>query len=63
LTDKNAGTYKHHLVATLENELTSWLDLDFTFIWDHIKDPAQNSDGSFPDENDYKTTVGLGIDF
>lgn len=62
-TDKKAGSYKHHLVATLENELTNWLDLDFSFIWDHTTNPAENTDGSVPEKDDYKTTVGLGIDF
>ena len=27
-TNKDSGTYKHHMLITFENDLTSWLDLD-----------------------------------
>ena len=62
-TDKNAGRYKHHMVLTLENELTSWLDLDVTGVWDYIFDPEEASDGVVPEKNDFQLIIGLGIDF
>lgn len=42
-------TYKHHMVTTLENDLTSWLDIDITFIWDYKKHPKANEDESIPE--------------
>jgi putative salt-induced outer membrane protein YdiY len=62
-TDKDAGTYKHHLVFSLENEITKWLDLDLTAIWDHITDPQEASDGTVPEQDDYQFLVGLGVEF
>lgn len=53
----------HHSAATLEVELTSALDLDVSFIWDRIEDPARESDGSVPARNDFRLSVGLGIEF
>lgn len=62
-TDDPAGRYKHHMVITLENELTSWLDLDLTTVWDYIKKPTADSDGVTPEKSDFQFLVGLGVDF
>ena len=63
LTDKKSGKYKHHMIASLENELTSWIDLDITFIWDHINAPEEDASGFLPERDDYQLLVGFGIDF
>lgn len=62
-TDTDAGTYKHHMVTTFENEITDWLDLDITYVWDYIADPEKESDGSVPDSDDHQVLIGLGIEF
>ncbi|RLA73384.1 MAG: DUF481 domain-containing protein [Epsilonproteobacteria bacterium] len=63
VTDRDAGTYKHHMVGVLENEITSWLDLDLTFIWDHLHHPERADTGIVPVQNDYQVLVGLGVEF
>ena len=63
LTDKKAGAYKHHMVATLENELTSWLDIDLTYVWDYVLYPEETSSGEIPVKSDYQFLIGLGIEF
>ena len=62
-TDENAGKYKHHMVLTFENSLTSWLDLDLTGVWDYILSPEENADGTFPKKSDFQLLVGLGVAF
>lgn len=62
-SDERAGTYKHHMVATLENEITSWLDLDIGFVWDYLLQPEEASSGEMPDRSDYQFLIGLGIEF
>jgi len=62
-TDKNAGRYRHHMVLTLENELTSWIDLDLTGVWDYILEPEENEDTSYPQKSDFQVLIGLGIEF
>lgn len=62
-SDEEAGRYKHHMVFTLENELTGWLDLDISLIWDHLQKPREASDSSVPDQDDYQMLLGLGIEF
>jgi hypothetical protein len=62
-TDRKSGNYKHHMLSKLENDLTSWLDLDITFIWDYLDAPTANEDGVIPKKDDYQFLVGFGIDF
>ncbi len=62
-TDQASGNYKHHMLSKLENDLTSWLDLDITFIWDHVESPTEKEDGTVPYKNDYQFLIGFGVDF
>ena len=62
-SDRDAGVYKHHMIAKFENELSSWLDLDFTAIWDYVAKPTEDSQGITPKNNDFQFLVGLGIEF
>ncbi|MEA1982978.1 MAG: DUF481 domain-containing protein, partial [Campylobacterota bacterium] len=62
-TDDKAGEYKHHMMLTLENELTSWLDLDVTGVWDYILSPEESAQGSLPKNSDFQILVGLGVEF
>ncbi len=62
-TNEAAGTYKHHMLITFENELTSRLDLDITGIWDYILDPKETSDKIIANPNDFQLLVGIGMEF
>lgn len=63
ILNRESGTYTHYMTATIENEITSWLDFDISFVWDHVQDPTPGSDGSVPDKNDYHWMFTLGVDF
>lgn len=63
LVNTNAGGFKHHMVTTLENELTDWLDLDITYVWDFLSDTETSSTGDKPSKNDHQIIVGFGVDF
>jgi hypothetical protein len=63
IVNEESGTYTHHMLTGLEFELTSLFDFDITFVWDRIQDPRQNSDGTFPEQDDFRLSFGLGIDF
>lgn len=58
-----SGRYNHHMVTTLETELTSLLDLDISWIWDRIQNPRPDADGVVPEQNDYRIVFALGLDF
>lgn len=63
LTQKDAGLYKHHMVLTMENEITKWLDFDINAIWDYTKEPEKDASGVEPLKDDYQLLLGLGVDF
>jgi putative salt-induced outer membrane protein YdiY len=63
LVDEEAGQYNHHMLASLETDITSLLDFDVTLVWDRIQNPRQNEDGLTPLQDDFRLTVGLTFDW
>ena len=63
LLNEASGTYTHHAIGTIETELLSWLDFDISLVWDYIRDPTANEDGTVPESNDYKLIFALGIEY
>ncbi|MHC4942793.1 MAG: DUF481 domain-containing protein [Planctomycetota bacterium] len=53
----------HHTETGLSVELNDILDLKVTFIWDRVGSPERDANGELPDKNDFRTTVGLEIEF
>ncbi|WP_210498221.1 DUF481 domain-containing protein [Vibrio crassostreae] len=60
---ENSGGWKHHNVLTLDIELTEIIDLDVDFIWDRTQNPQPTASGDSPEKNDYRLSVGLGVEF
>ncbi len=63
ITNEESGTFNHHMVIAFETEITSLLDFDVQWIWDRIQDPRQNSDGTFPEQDDFRTVIAFGFDW
>jgi len=63
IVNEESGTYTRHLLTGPEFELTKLFDFDITIVWDRIQDPREASDGIFPEQDDFRLTFGLGIDF
>jgi hypothetical protein len=52
----------HHLLSVFSFDVWGPIDLDVSFAWDRIEGPIRDDDGQLPERNDFRTTVGLGID-
>jgi putative salt-induced outer membrane protein YdiY len=63
IVNQASGSYTHHIITTLETELTKRLDFDVSFVWDRTKDPTPKADGTIPQSNDFQLIFSLGIDF
>lgn len=63
LNNETSGSYNHHMMIAFETDITSLLDFDIQWVWDRIEKPRQNSDGSFPEQDDFRLIVALGFDF
>lgn len=63
LTSEAAGRYNHHMISTVDIDLTDALDLNVPLVWDRIEDPQVNADGSIPEQADYQLIPGLQYDF
>lgn len=58
-----SGGYTHHIILTLESEITGALDIDTSFIWDRTSHPTEALDGTRPQENDYRLTFGISYTY
>jgi putative salt-induced outer membrane protein YdiY len=38
------------------------LDLDLSWIWDRVESPRPDADGVTPERDDFRTTIGIGLD-
>ncbi len=63
IVDEANGQYIHNVVTTLSSDITGSLDLDLTLTWDRTEKPPPAADGSTPDQNDYRFTVGISYEF
>jgi hypothetical protein len=52
----------HHLSSVLSFEVWGPLDLDLSFIWDRIEQPAADPDGDTPRSDDFQLTLGVSFE-
>jgi len=63
ITVPDPGDTTMHGEVILSIEITKIFDLDVSWIWDRVQSPQPNEDGTIPEQDDVKLTVGIGIDF
>ena len=55
--------FNHNLLLNLAVDLPADLKLDIAFLWDRVSDPRADGNGSTPEPDDFRTTIGLGWSF
>lgn len=63
IVNKDSGSYTHHAIVTFETEITDLLDFDISVVWDRTQNPQPKTDGSVPEQDDFQTIFGIGVDF
>ena len=56
------GKTSHHLSSVFSFEVWGPLDLDVSFVWDRIEQPAEDADGEAPESDDLQLTVGVSLE-
>lgn len=51
-----------HTLTKLEFELSDNIDFELSFLWDRIDNPVATGDGTTLGQDDFRTTIGIGID-
>jgi len=59
----DSGTYTHHAEIALETELINDFTIDLSLFWDRTKDPIAFADGSYPEQDDFKTMLAIGYSY
>jgi hypothetical protein len=52
----------HYLFVLLSIELSNYLDLDTDFQWNHNENPVADADGVVPVRDDFRYSIGIGVD-
>ncbi len=61
--EAHAGRYTHHSESSLEMEFIKDLDFDISLIWDRTQNPVAFADGTFPEQDDFKTIASVGYSY
>jgi hypothetical protein len=59
----DVGRTTEHASLVLSIELTAIFDLDVSFNWDRQEDPVEDETGATPAKDDFRLSVGLGVDY
>lgn len=60
---ETSRAFHHARLAFSFDILGDVLDLDLALVWDRVESPQPNADGDIPERDDFRTTVGIGLDF
>jgi putative salt-induced outer membrane protein YdiY len=63
VANENSGGVTQHGSITLEIDLTRRFDLDISLVWDRIGSPQADSTGIFPQRDDFRLNLSLGVKF
>ena len=63
LVSTDIARTNQNLTSVLSFDVWGPLDLDVTLIWDRITKPPREADGTRPESDDFRTTLGLSVDF
>lgn len=63
LAEKKSGGYSHHMIATIESEISKDLDFDVSLVWDRITYPTINDSGFEPEQDDFQLLLGMSYSF
>jgi putative salt-induced outer membrane protein YdiY len=61
--EQDAGGYSHRMEAGIAYDIIGDLDLRASYIWDYIRDPAEDENEDKPDKSDYQLLLGVGYSF
>ena len=53
------GGYTHHMLVSVESEITSSFDFDVSLMWDRVGQPTTDAEGNTPEPDDFRLMVGL----
>ena len=62
LVATDVGKTSQNVSSTISFDLWGPLDLDTTFQWTWVNEPTADSDGNVPLQNDFRISVGFGLD-
>lgn len=63
ISEKKSGGYSHHMIATIQSEISNDLELDISAVWDRITYPTTDVTGYEPEQDDFQILLGMSYSF
>jgi len=63
ISTQDSGDRLSHLDTIFSTELVGPFDIDLTFVWDRVNQPVASIDHSVPKKDDFRSSLGLSVDF
>jgi len=60
---QDSGGYTHHMIATIENEISNEFDIDISLVWDRINSPTVDDQGEIPEKDDLRFILGISYSY
>jgi len=57
--NSDLGGYTHHMLISLESEITGSFDFDVSFMWDRVGQSTTDAEGNTPKPDDYRLMIGI----
>lgn len=63
IVDKENGSLIHHLLTKISTEFVADLDFEVSLVWDRVRNPQPEADGTVPAKDDFRTIFGIAYEF
>jgi hypothetical protein len=63
VVDEDNGSLIHHLLTKISTEFIADFDIELSLVWDRVRIPQPEADGTVPSQNDFRTIIGIAYEF
>ena len=63
VVDEENGSLIHHLLTKISTEFVADLDFEVSLVWDRVRIPQPEADGTVPSQDDFRTIFGIAYEF
>jgi hypothetical protein len=63
VVDEENGSLIHHLLTKISTEFVADLDFEISLVWDRVRNPQPEADGTVPSQDDFRTIFGIAYEF
>lgn len=63
IVDQDNGSLIHHMLTKLSTEFIADFDIELSIVWDRVRIPQPEADGTVPSQDDFRMIFGIAYKF